>query len=89
MKLYNIYEILNLLIIRILMIRNMFNFNIIIIDNNNRIKKMNKKQKKGTCLNVCQWVSSIQFKIMNGIIIDIHSAILRDEWTNYRCSART
>lgn len=35
------------------MIRNMFNFNIIIIDNNNRIKKMNKKQKKGTCLNVC------------------------------------
>lgn len=50
---------------------------------------MNKKQKKGTCLNVCQWVSSIQFKIMNGIIIDIHSAILRDEWTNYRCSART
>lgn len=39
MKLYNIYEILNLLIIRILMIRNMFNFNIIIIDNNNRIKK--------------------------------------------------
>lgn len=72
MKLYNIYEILNLLIIRILMIRNMFNFNIIIIDNNNRIKKMNKKQKKRN-----------MFECMS---MSIFNSIQDNEWNNYRYS---
>lgn len=54
------------------MIRNMFNFNIIIIDNNNRIKKMNKKQKKRN-----------MFECMS---MSIFNSIQDNEWNNYRYS---